>query len=171
MSERAHIISVEALEAFRANLIVYLNAARPTLDEIRGEIIRSRLWLEGDRQGFWESQIRRRTQKLRDAEAELFKVRLSNLSTGAELAQALVRRAKESLGEAEAKLKAVRKWIREFDQMVGPGARTLDLLRERLAGDLGEAVVDLSRTTGLLADYAGLSAVPAPPSTEAGEQP
>lgn len=163
MPERAHILSVEALEAFRANLIVYLHAARPALDEIRGEIIRARLWLETDRQAYWEGQIRRRSQKLEEAEAQLFKIRLSDLSSGQEYAQAMVRRSRESLGEAEAKLKAVRKWIREFDQVFGPGSRQIELLRERMSGDLNESVADLTRIIQLLADYAGI--VPAGPAT------
>jgi hypothetical protein len=166
--ERAHILSVEALEAFRANLIVYLHSARPALDEIRGEIIRARLWLETDRQPHWENQIRRRTQKLQEAEAELFKIRLSPLSSGQEYAQTMVRRGREAVAEAEGKLKAVRKWIRDFDLVLGPGARQIELLRERMANDLGEALADLSRTTQLLADYAGMkpSAPAAPAATE-----
>ncbi len=157
MPERAHILSVEAIEAFRANLIVYLHAARPALDEIRGEIIRARLWLETDRQAYWEGQIRRRAQKLQDAEAQLFKIRLSNLSSGQEYAQAMVRRSRESLGEAEGKLQAVRKWIREFDQVFGPGSRQIELLRERMSGGLDESVADLSRIIQLLAGYAGVA--------------
>lgn len=165
MPERAHILSVEALEAFRANLIVYLHAARPALDEIRGEIIRARLWLETDRQKHWESEIRRRGQKLQDAEAQLFKIRLSNLSSGQEYAQVMVRRCRDSLGEAEEKLKAVRKWIREFDQVFGPAARQIELLRERMSGELNESVADLSRIIRLLADYAGIApAGPAAPT-------
>jgi hypothetical protein len=152
--ERAHILSVEALEAFRSNLIVYLHAARPALDEVRGEIIRMRLWLETDRKPYWEAQIRRRAQRLQDAEAALFKIRLSPMSSGLEYAQAMVRRGREAVAEAEGKLKAVRKWIQDFDEATGPAARQIELLRERLSGELNEAVADLGRTTQLLADYA-----------------
>lgn len=166
MPERAHILSVEALEAFRANLIVYLHAARPALDEIRGEIIRARLWLETDRQAYWEGQIRRRAQKLQEAEAQLFNIRLSKLSSGQEYAQMMVRRGRESLAEAEGKLKAVRKWIRDFDLVFGPAARQIELLRERMSGELNESVADLSRLIQLLADYAGVvRSGPAAPAT------
>ena len=33
MAERAHVTSVEAIEAFRANLIAYLGKARPLLED------------------------------------------------------------------------------------------------------------------------------------------
>jgi hypothetical protein len=166
VAERAHILSVEALEAFRANLIVYLHGARPALDEVRGEIIRARLWLETDRKTYWEAQIRRRAQRLQDAEAALFKIRLSPMSSGLEYAQAMVRRGREALGEAEGKLKAVRKWIRDFDEVLGPGARQVELLRERLSGELNEAVTDLTRITQLLADYADVRPEAAPKPAE-----
>lgn len=171
MPERAHILSVEALEAFRANLIVYREAARPALDEVRGEIIRARLWLETDRKPHWEAQIRRRAQRLQDAEAALFKIRLSPMASGLEYAQAMVRRRREALAEAESKLKAVRKWIRDFDEAVGPAARQIEQLRERLAGDLTEAVGDLSRITQLLADYADVRPEARPASKPAEDTP
>ena len=34
MPQRAHVTSLSAIEAFRANLIVYLSKARPTLEEV-----------------------------------------------------------------------------------------------------------------------------------------
>jgi hypothetical protein len=61
---------------------------------------------------------------------------------------------------AEGRLKAVRKWIREFDEVFGPDLRVLELLRERMANDLGEASADLARTLRLLAEY---SDAPPPP--------
>jgi hypothetical protein len=166
--ERAHILSVEALEAFRANLIVYREAARPALDEVRGEMIRARLWLETDRKPYWETQIRRRAQQLQDAEAALFKLRLSPTSSGLEYAQAMVRRGRDAVAEAEGKLKAVRKWIRDFDEAVGPAGRQIEHLRERLAGELTEAVGELSRNMQWLADYADVrpEAPPASKPTE-----
>lgn len=169
MPERAQILSVEALEAFRANLVVYLHSARPALDEVRGEIIRARLWLEMDRKPHWEAQIRRRTQRLQEAEAELFKIRLSPLNSGQEYAQAMVRRGREAVAEAESKLKRIRKWIQEFDEVFGPGSRQIELLRERLATDLGDAVTDLTRITQLLADYAGM-APPTPVAPKSGDE-
>jgi len=152
--DRANIASIEALEAFRTHLIVYLNNARPALDEVRGEIIRARLWLEADRQSHWEAQIRRCERRLQDAEAELFKLRISAAENALQVAQQNVRKCRQALAEAEAKLKAVRKWIRNFDQDFGPFLRQVERLRDLLAGNMDEALFDLTRTVGILADYA-----------------
>ena len=48
MPERAHVTSLEALESFRASLILYVSKARPTLEEVSADVVRTRLWLEND---------------------------------------------------------------------------------------------------------------------------
>ena len=79
MATRAKVTSVEALESFRTNLIVYLSKARPTLDEVSDEVIRTRVWLESDRRVHWEGQVRRLRQKLQDAQQAVFSAELSSL--------------------------------------------------------------------------------------------
>ena len=59
MPQGAKVTSLDALEAFRSNLIIYLSKARPTVDEINAEVVRLRVWLESDRRVFWEKQVRR----------------------------------------------------------------------------------------------------------------
>lgn len=166
MPDRANIASIEALEAFRTQLVVYLNNARPALDEVRGEIIRARLWLESDRQSHWEAQIRRCERRLQDAEAELFKLRISAVENAMQVAQQNVRRAKQALREAEEKLKAVKRWIRNFDQDFGPFLKQVERLRDLLAGNMDEALADLARTVGILTDYAEVR-----PASEGEAQP
>lgn len=160
MPDSANIASIEALEAFRTQLIVYLHNARPALDEVRGEIIRARLWLETDRQNHWEGQIRRCERRLQDAEAELFKLRISSVENAMQVAQQNVRRAKQALHEAEAKLKAVKKWIRNFDQDFGPFLKQVERLRDLLSGNMDDALAELTRTVGILTEYAEVRPAP-----------
>ena len=54
MAEQAQITSVEAIEAFRAQLVVYLAQMRPVLDEVTSEVVRTQSWLEDDRRRFWQ---------------------------------------------------------------------------------------------------------------------
>ena len=110
MAQRAQVTSVEALESFKASLIVYLSKARPTLEEIRAEILRTRLWLQNDRRVHWESQLRRRNSELEQAKQSLFSDRLSSLHEATAEKQAAVHKAKRALEEAEAKLKLLRTW-------------------------------------------------------------
>ena len=62
MATQAQITSVEAIELFRAALIVFTSQARPALEEISGEMTRTRLWLQNDQRRFWENERRIRTK-------------------------------------------------------------------------------------------------------------
>ena len=64
MPQKAQVRSIEAIEAFRSHLIVYLSQARPALEEAAAEVTRTRSWLENDQRTHWENQIRRRTKEL-----------------------------------------------------------------------------------------------------------
>src|SRR5258707_3524033 len=100
MPERAHVASVEALETFRANLIVYVSQARPALEEVSAEVLRTRLWLEDEKRNYWEKEIRRRTKDLEQAQAALFSSRLGALRKESATDQMAVHRAKPALEEA-----------------------------------------------------------------------
>ena len=49
MSGPAKVSSIEALEAFRADLIRYVEKARVALEDAESEVRRTRSWLEADR--------------------------------------------------------------------------------------------------------------------------
>src|SRR6185436_4295470 len=104
MPQRAHITSVDALETFRSQLIVYLSKARPALEEVTADVLRTRLWLENEQRTHWESQVRRRAKELEQAQAALFSARLSSLRKETSTEQMAFHRAKRLLDGAESKL-------------------------------------------------------------------
>lgn len=167
MPERAHLTSVEALESFRASLIVYLNKARPTLEEVSGDVLRTRLWLENDQRVHWENQIRRRSRLLEQAQQALFSAKLADPHHAPDAEQVAVRRARQALEEAESKLKCVKKWSRDFDSRIEPLEKQLDHLRNILATDMAQAVAHLAHLMKTLADYADV----VPPSLGASPGP
>jgi len=173
MIPHAKVASVEALESFRASLIVYLSKARPALEEISAEVMRTRLWLQNDRRIHWEDQVRRRTRELEEARQALFSARLSHLRDATAAEHLAVQRAKRALEEAETRLGTVRRWSREFDSRVGPPVKQLEPLRAALTTDLPRAVAFLGQAVRTLDAYAGVSLAPAatssapPPATDA----
>jgi len=114
MAERAQVTSVEAIKAFRSGLIVYLSKARPALEEVHADTLRARAWLETDRTAHWERELARRRRIWEEAEQVLFGAKMSTLSDYTTSQQLAVRRAKQSMDEAEVKLRIVKKWAREF---------------------------------------------------------
>ncbi len=160
MPERAHVTSLDALEAFRSSLIIYLTKSRPTLDEVSSDLLRMRVWLQDDQRTFWEQQVRRRARVLEQAEQALFGARLSNLRETTDAEQVAVQRARRALQEAEDKLKRVKHWSREFDSRIEPLGRQLETLRNVLAIDMPNAVAFLAQAIRTLSDYAGIAAAP-----------
>jgi hypothetical protein len=153
MADRANISSVDALEDFRAALIVYVSKARPTLEEVSSEIQRMRSWLQNDQRIHWETQMRRRLQVLDQAKAALSSARIAHLKKDATLEQMAVHKAKRAVDEAEAKLKVLKHWNREFDGQVDPLSRQLDKLHTVLSHDMMQAVAYLARAINTLRAY------------------
>ena len=163
MSLRANITSVDAIKSFRASLVVYASKARPTLEEVSSDIVRTRVWLETEQRVHWESEVRRRTRKLEEAQQALFSARLSSMREVSAAEQMAVTRAKNALAEAEDKLKTLKRWNREFDSRTEPLARQLEKMHTLLAHDLPMAIAYLTKTLETLDAYASV----APPTVPA----
>jgi hypothetical protein len=164
MPERAHVTSVDALESFRANLIIYLSKARPTLEEVSAAVQRMRGWLEGEQRTYGENEFRRRRQALEEAQAALFSSRLSLMRDASAAEQMAVQRTKRALDEAEAKLRMLKQWDRVFDNREEPLVKQMEKLHTVLAHDMVQAVAFLAqaiRTLDAYAEVAPPTVVPA----------
>jgi len=154
MPEKAQITSVEAIESFRAQLIVFLGQSRPVLEEAGNEMSRTRLWLQNEQRMFWENELRRRERRLEEAKQELFNAKVSSLPTGtAALLQMTVQRAQRALHEAEAKLKLLKRWDNELDNRAAPLMKQIGQLHGFLATDMTRAVAYLDQILRTLDAY------------------
>lgn len=157
MADRAQVTSVEAIEAFRANLIVYLGKARPTLEEVTNAVLRTRLWLQNDQRHHWEGELRLRRKKLERAQAELLSAMMSKMKEASAAQQMEVRRAREAVKEAEAKLVLLKRWDRELENRSEPLVKQVDQMHFFLTTDLTRAVASLAQTVKSLEAYAGVA--------------
>ena len=156
MSERAQITSIEAVEDFRAKLIVYQVSVRAALEEISSEMLRMRQWIETDRRNYWEQQIKIRNRKLEEARQAVFSSRLSNLREVSGAEQLAERKAKYALEEAEAKMRTIKQWEQHFNSRVEPLVKQTDKLLTVLTLDLPKGIAFLSQVIVLLQDYAAM---------------
>jgi len=154
MSERAKVGSLEAIESFRASLVVYIAQARSALEEVSSDVTRTRMWLENDQRRFWEVEFRRRHRDLEEAQQALFSARLSQFSDGVSLEQIAVQRARRAVQAAEDKLRTLKRWDRDFEGTVQPLVKQMEKLHTLLSNDLVKAVAELDRVTQTIADYA-----------------
>src|SRR5512136_1743231 len=154
MPDRAHVTSVDALESFRASLIVYLGKARSTLEEVSSDVQQMRSWLENDQRLHWEQELRRRSRDLQEARQALFSSRLSQLREASAAEQMAVQRAKRALDEADGKLRVVKQWNRVFDNRADPLVKQMEKLHTVLAHDMVQAVAFLAQAIRTLDAYA-----------------
>ena len=164
MAERAQVTSFEAVESFRADLIVFLSRARAVLEEASDDVLRTRLWVQNDQRRLWENETRVRGGKLEEARAELFNARLSQFQESTLLQAMAVQRAERAVREAEAKLALLKKWGRDLENRTDPLVKQVTQLHGFLTIDMGRAVAYLVQVVKALEAYADV----APPGNSAG---
>jgi len=151
--ERANVSSTEAIERFRARLIVYRDKVKPLLADAADEVSRTREWLL-DRRRFWEFEVRRRKRKLDDARQALFGAKFSTLREVKTAEQQAVHHAEKALEEAEAKFAVIRRWGSAFEQQAGPLVKQVEQLRTASVTTLTRAEQYLGRIVEALDQYA-----------------
>ena len=154
MGEQAKVSSLDALELFRASLIVFLDHAHRSVDDVGDEVRRTRAWLQTDRRPYWESEIRKRRNALGAAQQELLSAKLSNLRDNISAQENAVRKAKEAVDHAEKKLRAVKAWTRNYDSTVDPLLKRIESLRNVLDYDLPKGLAFLVQAQRTLEAYA-----------------
>jgi hypothetical protein len=177
MSGQAQITSVEALAAFRADMIVFLGHMRPVIEEVGDEVARMKNWLQIEQRGFWETQLRVRRLKLEEAQAELFSAKMSTLQRSSTLQTMAVQRAQRAVQEAEQKMVVLKRWERELETLSDPLLKQVEQLQGYLTGEMENGVLFLDQAIQALDAYTELrstvspSAPGSPPAPETTSSP
>lgn len=153
MADQARISNLDAIEAFRAALIVFISKTRQSLEMAQDAVRKNRAWLQTEQPAFWAAQIKARQKRLDQANAELMSARMSDFVDTPSVQQMAVRKAKAALEEAQAKLERTKAWARDYDRIVDPLSRKLDGLRDFIENDLGLAVAHLIEIQKILDAY------------------
>ena len=165
MAIQAKVTSLDALESFRANLIVFITTAHRCVEEVSDEVRRTRYWLQNDQRMFWEGELRKRRRILEQAEQELFSAKLSGLRETTSVQQNAVIKAKRAVEEAEVKLRAVKHWNRNFESSSDPLVKQMEGLRYFLDHDMPKALAFLVQAQKTLEAYTEIPAPQAAPPT------
>jgi hypothetical protein len=153
MATQAKITSTEALESFRAALVIFLTKARRSLDDSTDEIRRMRQWVQHDQRVHYEGEFRRRKKKLEQAQQELMSVKLASHKESALMArQMAVAKAQHEVVDAENKLRKLKSWSQNYDTCADPIVKRMDRLRSSL-NDLPKAIAYLVNVQKILDDY------------------
>jgi DNA repair exonuclease SbcCD ATPase subunit len=167
MAIQAKVTSLDALESFRANLIVFLTTAHRCVDEVGDEVRRTRSWLQNEQRTHWEGELKRRRRVLEQVEQELFSAKLSGLRETTAAQQNAVIKSKRAVEEAEEKLRAVKHWNRNFESCSDPLVKQMESLRYYLDHDMPKALAFLVQAQKTLEAYTEIPAPQAAPPTVA----
>jgi len=153
MAESAQVSSVDAIEAFRASLLIYLGKAKPALEQVSAEVLRTRVWVQNTQRAHWELQLKLRRRKLEEARGELFNARLSQFNDSTLLHTMAVQKAQRAVDEAEAKLALLKKWSREMETRAEPLLKQLEQFHGYLTTELSKGAVQLAQIVKTLDAY------------------
>ena len=157
MADRAQVTSVEAVEFFRASLIVFRSRARVVLEEACDEVIRAKGWVQTDQRRYWAAEARRRSQTLEKTRADLSSARLSQFQESTTQHLMMVQQAERANREAEAKMAILKKWDRELENRTDPLLKQVTQLQWFLARDMARAVAYLAKAMRTLEAYADVA--------------
>lgn len=153
MANQAKVSSLDALERFRANLIIFRTKAHRALEMAVDEVRRTQSWLQGTCRAHWEGEMRRRKKILDQAAADLHSAQLTGMQESAAVKRAAVHKAKRALEEAEDKMRNIRKWTQRFGGQADQLVKMLGSLREIVEHSLPDGIAYLAQAQRTLEAY------------------
>ena len=164
MSESAHVSSIDAVKAFREALCTFGVDAEAALCSADTEIRRVVDWVRGQGE-VWQRRVRECQEEVTRAKAVLVQKRWGHdegRGPGSTEAEMALRKAKQRLEEAEAKVQAVRRWLQQLPQALLEYEGHARQLSGWLESDLKRGLVVLDQKIDALEAYVHLSAGPGP---------
>lgn len=157
MTGQARINDIDAIRAFRAHVIKFMESANAALSDADSEILRKINWLEGDQDSYWVQQVRKWTEEVaraRDAvrQKRIFKDALGRQQSTVDEEKKL-KICQARLEECETKLANTRKHARALmrEHLLYRG--TVQSLSTHLSADMPNAVAMLDSVTTRLQQY------------------
>lgn len=157
MSGPARVHDIDAIRAFRAHLIKFMESANSALTDADSEILRKINWLEGEQDSYWVSQGRKWTEEVARAKDAVRQKRIFKDALGRQ--QSTVDEEKKlkicqaRLEECETKLAATRRHARALmrEHLLYRG--TVQALSTHLSADMPRAVAMIDSVTQRLQQY------------------
>ncbi len=159
MSRSANVLSVQALKDFKVVMANFAEEARNSLGGVDMELRRMRDWLERDQLGYWQSQIKKRSEDLMQARADLHRRQLSQQGSDAvsdaDQKEAL-REAQRRLRAAEEKVALIKRLIPQLQHAIDEYHSHSQPLGDHLAGGFEKSMATLEKMILSLESYLAL---------------
>jgi hypothetical protein len=162
MGVSANVRSVQALIDFRNGLNRFTNDAQGSLQSAEQELRRVEEWLR-QRLAYWQTEVQRRQEALRAAEAALARCEASGYrddkgyyhAPNCSAYTAAVAQANARLQQAQTELNNVKNWMRQIDQAASTFRSQAQQMSRIITGDLPKANSFLGGKINELQTYLG----------------
>jgi hypothetical protein len=155
---QAQIDDFEALRHLRLAIVKFVESARAAISDAESDIQRTLTWLEAQQVPHWQTQIRRREDKYRQAVEALRQRRLYKDPFGKPLSdvdeRVAMQKAKVALEHAQHKLDATRRAIRLIQNKQMEFKGSIQRLITMVYHDMPESVARIKGLEGILERYA-----------------
>ena len=175
MSPTANVRAIHTLEELKGALGRFGGEARGALQAAEQEIRRTLDWLQ-ERHNYWRSEVRRRREEVRQAEADLDSCLASGYddedgryhAPNCSAEEHALHQAQVRLREAEEELQNVRRWMKVVGEAVDTYRVQAQRLSRLIAADLPKANAFLERKIAELERYRALRLAATPLVGQAG---
>jgi hypothetical protein len=165
MSRSANVLNTQALKDFKVAMANFAEEARSSLGGVDMELRRTRDWLERDQLGYWQSQIKKRSEILQQARADLHKRQLSQQGSDAVSdsdQKEAVREAQKRLRKAEEMVALVKRLIPQLHHAIDEYHSHSQPLGDHISGGFEKSMAGIEKMILALESYLALRAPTAP---------
>lgn len=161
MPNQANVNSFDALEAFRAALLVFAKQSDEGLTECETEMRRLLEWLEHDRPGYWKERVRLAHDAAHKAKGDLHRCLMYPVGVNERPActeeRAALKQAEAHLAYCREKQERLRHWVREVRHELHTYEGRTTRLREVIEHDAPKAAAAIAKMLATLEEYRGLT--------------
>jgi hypothetical protein len=158
----ARVDSIDSLKLFRVALWKFAETANVALGDAEGEIQRTVMWLQGEQQQFWQTQIRKRHEIVTRCQDAVRQKKLFKDSTGRQQSavdeEKALSIAKKRLEEAEQKLVNTKRHSAKLQRELHLYKGGVQRFQTAVSADIPTAVASLDRMVQSLESYVSLTA-------------
>jgi hypothetical protein len=160
VADGANVTSIEAMIRFKAALQEFAEDAGRALSEAQSDVQRTVAWLQNDRMAHWQRELKKRTEKLNQAKAELFRKQLesNDTRTSAVVERKHVAKCQHLVDEAEEKIKAVKRWRGVLEREYMLFKAQCSQVAGIVAADVPITVARMEKMIAALQSYVALAA-------------
>ena len=158
MGRAADVRSVDAVRAFKTDLIEFQSSLRQTLEILTDEVRRGVGWLESDRSAYWPAQTRKASDAVSAARNRLERCLLATQDQQRRSCYdetKALEQAKQRLAYTQQKVRVTRHWLQVVRQQVDEFQSRLARLDTIVENDLPRGIAMLEQLARTLDKYVG----------------